>query len=63
MSESREILDTQRDPDFTNAFIALKRAAKRARVRAGQVGGRVVIYRDGEIVEEDPEILLKEGLG
>ena len=41
-----------RDPDFVNAEVALKRAAKRARQRAKQAGIGVVVLQDGQIVEE-----------
>jgi LDH2 family malate/lactate/ureidoglycolate dehydrogenase len=45
----------QRDPDLINAEVALKRAAQKARQRAGQAGIGVVIMQDGKIVEERPE--------
>ncbi len=42
----------ERDPDFINAEVALKRAAHKARQRAGQAGIGVVIMQDGIIIEE-----------
>jgi LDH2 family malate/lactate/ureidoglycolate dehydrogenase len=44
--------DKERDPDFVNAEIALKRAAKRARKRARQAGIGVIVMQDGRIIEE-----------
>ena len=45
----------ERDPDFINAEIALKRAAQKARQRAGQAGIGVIVVEDGKIVEERPD--------
>ncbi|HOC58658.1 MAG TPA: hypothetical protein PKN70_01825 [Smithellaceae bacterium] len=45
----------ERDPDFINAEVALKRAAEKARQRAGQAGIGVVVMQDGKIVEERPD--------
>lgn len=45
----------ERDPDFINAEIALKRAAQKARQRARQAGIGVIIVQDGKIVEERPD--------
>ena len=45
----------KRDPDFINAEIALKRAAKQARLRAMQAGVGVIVLQDGRIVEERPD--------
>jgi len=42
----------QRNLDSTNALIALRRAAKRAREQARQAKNTVVVYRGGKIVEE-----------
>jgi hypothetical protein len=44
-----------RDPDFINAEIALKRAAQRARQRARQAGIGVIVFQDGDIIEERPD--------
>lgn len=44
----------ERDPDLINAEVALKRAAQKARQRAGQAGVVVVVVQDGKIVEERP---------
>jgi len=44
-----------RDPDFINAEIAMKRAAQKARLRAGQAGVGVVVVQDGRIIEEQPD--------
>ncbi len=41
-----------RDPDFVGAEAAMHRAAKRARRRAGETSGSVVVYKDGKIVQE-----------
>ncbi|MBP7230451.1 MAG: hypothetical protein KBA28_00865 [Syntrophaceae bacterium] len=45
----------ERDPDLINAEVALKRAAQKARQRAGQAGIGVVVVQDGKIVEERPD--------
>ena len=45
----------ERDPDFVNAEIALKRAAQKARLRALQAGIGVIVVRDGRIIEEQPD--------
>lgn len=41
-----------RDPDFVNAEIALRRAAKKAREKAKRIGRGVIVLKDGKIVEE-----------
>jgi len=45
----------ERDPDFINAEIALKRAARKARQRAAQAGVGVIVVQDGRIIEEQPD--------
>jgi LDH2 family malate/lactate/ureidoglycolate dehydrogenase len=45
----------ERDPDLINADVALKRAAEKARQRAGQAGIGVIVVQDGKIVEERPD--------
>jgi hypothetical protein len=45
----------ERDPDFINAEIALKRAAKKARLRAAQAGVNVIVVQDGRIIAERPD--------
>jgi len=45
----------ERDPDFVNAEIALKRAAQKARLRALQAGVGVIVIQDGLIIEELPD--------
>jgi len=45
----------KRDPDFINAEIALKRAAKKARQVAQQAGLGVIVLQDGKITEERPD--------
>ena len=47
----------ERDPDFINAEIVLKRAAKQARLRAIQAGVGVIVLQDGRIMEERPDNL------
>ena len=42
----------KRDPDLVNSEAALKRASHRARELARRSVGYVVIYRDGQVVEE-----------
>jgi len=42
----------KRDPDLIFAETAMKRAARKARERARQVGAGVVILRNGQIVQE-----------
>ncbi len=41
-----------RDPDLANAEIAIKRAARKAREIARMAGTSVVVFKDGEIKEE-----------
>ena len=48
--------DKKRDPDFINAEIAMQRAALKARERAKRSGTGVVVVKDGDIVEERPEV-------
>jgi predicted kinase len=47
----------KRDPDFINAEIALKRAARKARQRAQQAGVGVIVLQDGKIMEERPDYI------
>ena len=55
MSENRKKQPNRLDdPDFRNAEIAIKRAALKARERAKRFGHGVIIYENGEIVEEFP---------
>lgn len=51
----------ERDPDFVNAEIALKRAAQKARLRALQAGIGVIVVQDGRIIEERPEKAISAG--
>lgn len=44
--------EKKRDPDFINAEIALKRAARKARQRAQQAGVGVIVLQDGKIIED-----------
>ncbi|MCX5858153.1 MAG: hypothetical protein NTZ57_09690 [Deltaproteobacteria bacterium] len=46
----------KRDPDLVNAEIAMTRAARKARQRAALAGIGVMVYRDGRIVEEQPDL-------
>ncbi len=46
----------KRDPDLVAAEIAMKRAAAKARQRAKQVGTGVVVWKDGRVVEEAPNL-------
>ena len=43
------------DPDMQAAPTALIRAAKRAHLIAHQTGTKVVVMRDGKVVEIDPD--------
>ena len=43
-----------RDPDFVGAEIAMARAAERARRKAAEMGGTVVVFKNGKIVHEYP---------
>jgi hypothetical protein len=45
----------EEDPDILGAENALRRAGQRARQRAKQAGIGVIIFKDGQIVEEMPE--------
>jgi hypothetical protein len=47
--------EKNRDPDFINAEIALKRAARKARQRALQAGVGVIVLQGGQIMEERPD--------
>jgi hypothetical protein len=52
-----EVMDTNlpqiaQDPDIVNSEIAMHRAAQLARRRAWQAGIRVIVMKDGKIVEE-----------
>ncbi len=49
---NQDIGGKQRDPDLVNAEIALKRAAGKAREVARKAGTTIVIFKDGEIREE-----------
>ena len=51
--------EIKRDPDFINAEIALKRAARKARQLAQQAGIGVIVLQDGQIIEERPEDALE----
>jgi uncharacterized protein YggE len=42
----------KRDPDMAAAEIAMKRAAAKARQKAKQVGTGIVLWKDGQVVEE-----------
>lgn len=42
----------KRDPDLAAAEVAMQRAAAKARQKAKQVGAGVVLWKDGQIVEE-----------
>ncbi len=44
-----------RDPDLAGAEAAMQRAAERARRRAIETTGSVVVFKDGKIVRETPE--------
>ena len=43
-----------RDPDLAGAEAAMQRAAGRARRRAAETTGAVVVFKDGQIVKEKP---------
>ncbi|MBE9197110.1 hypothetical protein IQ219_17770 [Synechocystis sp. LEGE 06083] len=45
----------EEDPDILGAENALRRAGQRARERAKQAGIGVIIFKDGQIVEEMPD--------
>ncbi len=54
---SEKIMDSgkepkKRDPDLAGAEIVMKRAAAKARQKARQVGAGVVLWKDGQVVEE-----------
>ncbi len=46
----------QRDPDLAAAEVAMKRAARKAQERARQIGKGVVVWKDGQIVEEEQDL-------
>lgn len=50
------------DPDMQAVPIALMRAARRAHRIAHQTGTGVVVMRDGEVVEIEPDPEMYEGL-
>jgi len=45
-------LKKTRDPDLVGAEAAMQRAAERARRRAIETTGSVVIFKDGKIIRE-----------
>jgi hypothetical protein len=51
----RPKLERERDTDLVNAEIALKRAAVKAREIAKKAGTSVVVFKDGEIKEEQDD--------
>ncbi len=51
-SQKQKSVPKPRDPDFAGAELAMRRAAKRARRRAGETTGSVAVYKDGKIVQE-----------
>ena len=51
-SQNQKSTRKPRDPDLVGAEVAMRRAAKRARRRAAETTGSVVVYKDGKIVQE-----------
>ena len=59
----REAPADREDIDNAGALAALRRASIKARLRALEVSGSVVMYRDGNVVyESDPEVLFPDGM-
>jgi len=58
---AKEDKSGKRDPDIAGAEIALRRAALRARERAKRAGLKIPIYRNGQLVEEQPDEISKVG--
>jgi len=56
---AKEDKSEKRDPDIAGAEIALRRAALRARERAKRAGLKIPIYRNGQLVEEQPDEISK----
>lgn len=50
------------DPEVEGMMVALVRAARRAHQIAHQTGTGVVVMRDGEVVEIEPDPEMYEGL-
>lgn len=50
--ENTKVRTRARDADLVGSETALRRAAQRAREQARRSAGYVVVYRDGEIVED-----------
>jgi len=50
----------KRDPDLAAAEIAMKRAAQKARQKAKLAGSGVVVWKDGRVVEEPPNMPVGE---
>ena len=50
----------KRDPDMAAAEIAMKRAAQKARQKARLAGSGVMVWKDGRVVEEPPNIPVGE---
>jgi len=46
----------KRDPDLAAAEIAMKRAAQKARQKARLAGSGVVVWKDGCVVEDPPNM-------
>ena len=51
-TQNEKSAEKPRDPDFAGADAAMRRAAKRARRRAGETTGTVTVYKNGKIVQE-----------
>ena len=49
MNNEHSSQQQQRDRSFSNALVALRRAAKRAREQAVRAKNTIVVYRDGKI--------------
>ncbi len=51
---AKEDQSGKRDPDIAGAEIALRRAALKARERARSAGLTIPVYRNGQVIEEQP---------
>lgn len=51
-SQNQKSTPKPRDSGLAGAELAMRRAAKRARRRAAETTGMVVVYKDGKIVQE-----------
>lgn len=55
-----EKVQKERDPDLAAAEVAMKRAAKKAQLKASRLGTGVVVWKDGRVVEERKNVAAQD---